>query len=121
MAKNPPANAEGITDVGSVPGLGRSPGGGHGNPFQYSCLENLMDRGAWWATIHSVTNSQTQLKDTRTCSDSYSFIRLFVQQILIENIQNSRPFSRFQEFTSEQNRQRFLTSWDLHYIVGGGD
>ena len=44
------------------PGLGRSPGGGNGNPLQYSCLENPMDRGAWWATVHRVAKSQTQLK-----------------------------------------------------------
>ena len=50
-----------VGDLGSVPGLGRSPGGGHGNPFQYSCLENSMDRGAWRATVHGVTKSQTQL------------------------------------------------------------
>ena len=60
--KNPPANAGDIKDVCLNPGLERSPGGGHGNPLQYSCLENLMDRGAWWATVHRVTNSQTQLK-----------------------------------------------------------
>ena len=62
MAKNPPANAEGITDVGSVPGLGRSPGGGHGNPFQYSCLENLMDREAWQAVTYRITKSWACLK-----------------------------------------------------------
>ena len=50
-----------IKDPGFVPGSGRSPGGGHGNPLQYSCLENLMDRGTWWATVHRVTQSQTQL------------------------------------------------------------
>ena len=44
-------------DLGSTPGSGRSPGGGHGNPLQYSCLENPMDRGAWWATVHEVTES----------------------------------------------------------------
>ena len=47
---------------GSVPELGRSPGGGHGNPLQCSCLENFMDRGAWWATVHRVTKSRTQPK-----------------------------------------------------------
>ena len=52
VAKNPPANAGDRRDVGSIPGLGRSPGEGHGNPLQYSCLENPMDRGAWWATVH---------------------------------------------------------------------
>ena len=46
-------------DVGSVPGLARSPGGGHGSPLQYSCLENLMNRGAWWATVRGVAKSRT--------------------------------------------------------------
>ena len=57
MGKNTPANAGDVRDLGSVPGLGRSPGGGHGNPFQCSCLENLMDRGAWRAKVQSVTKS----------------------------------------------------------------
>ena len=48
-------------DPGSIPGLGRSPQEGHGNPLQYTCLENSMDRGPWWATVHEVTKSQTQL------------------------------------------------------------
>ena len=60
--KNPPANAGDVRDAGSIPGSGRSPGGGHGNPFQYSCLENPMDRGAWGPTFQRVTKSQTQLK-----------------------------------------------------------
>ena len=51
MGKNLPANSE---DVGSIPGSGRSPGGGHGIPLQYSCLENSMDRGAWWAIVHEI-------------------------------------------------------------------
>ena len=50
-------------DLGSIPGSGRSPGEGNGNPLQYSCLENLMDRGAWWATVHGVTKSRTWLSD----------------------------------------------------------
>ena len=52
-----------VGDPGSLPGLGRSPGGGNDNPLQYSCLENSMDRGAWWAIVHEVTKSQTQLSD----------------------------------------------------------
>ena len=55
VVKNPPANAGDIRDVGSIPGSGRSPGGVHSSPLQYSCLENPMDRGASWATAHSVT------------------------------------------------------------------
>ena len=62
MVKNLPANAGDIRDVGSIPGLGRSPGRGHGNPLQYSCLENPMDREAWQATVLGVTKSQTWLK-----------------------------------------------------------
>ena len=49
--------------MGSIPGSGRSPGGGHGNSLQYSCLENSMGRRAWWATVHSVTKNRTQLND----------------------------------------------------------
>ena len=60
MVKNPPANAG---DTDSIPELKRSPGEGNGNPLQYSCLENSMDRRAWWATVHRVAKSQTQLND----------------------------------------------------------
>jgi len=59
VPKNPPANAINIRDAGSVSGLGRSLGGGHGNPLQYFCLENPMDRGAWWAIVHGITKSWT--------------------------------------------------------------
>ena len=59
VVKNPPTNAGDIRDMGLIPGLGRSPRGGHGNPLQYSCLENPMDRGAWRAMVHGVTKSQT--------------------------------------------------------------
>ena len=52
--KNLPASAGDTRDTGSISGLGRSPGGGNGNPLQYSCLENTMDRGAWWATVYGV-------------------------------------------------------------------
>ena len=54
MIKNPPAKAGDTKDAGSIPGWGRSPGGGNGNPLQHSCLENSMDRGAWRATVHGV-------------------------------------------------------------------
>ena len=57
MVKNPPANAGDVGDVGSIPGSGRSPGEGNDNPLQYSCLENLMDGAAWWATVHEVAKS----------------------------------------------------------------
>ena len=60
--KNLPASAGDVGDLGSIPGSGRSPAGGHGNPLQYSCLENPMDRGGWWAAVHGVTKSQAQQK-----------------------------------------------------------
>ena len=59
VAKNLPANSENMREAGSILGSGRSHGGGHGNPLQYSCLENAMDRGAWWATVYRVTKNQT--------------------------------------------------------------
>ena len=60
-AKEPTCQCRRHRDSGWIPGSGRSPGGGHGNPLQYSCLENSMDRGAWWATAYRVTKSQTRL------------------------------------------------------------
>ena len=62
MVKNPPAKAGDVRDMGLIPGLEGSSGGGHGCLLQYSCLENPMDRGAWQATVHSVTKSQTALE-----------------------------------------------------------
>ena len=59
MVKNLPAKAGATGDLGSIPGSGRSPGGGNGNPLQCSCLGNLMDRGAWQAMVHGITKSRT--------------------------------------------------------------
>ena len=70
-------------DPGSIPGLGRSPGEGNGNPFQYSCLENPMDGGAWWATVHGVAKSQTRL--------SYFFFLSFF--IFLAALNNKNLFS----------------------------
>ena len=58
MVKNLPGSAEDVRDLGSIPGSGRCPGGGHGSPLQYSCLEKPMDRGARWVTVHSVRKSR---------------------------------------------------------------
>ena len=71
--KNPPANAG---DAGSVLELGRSPGEGNGNPLQYPCLEKSMDRGAWWATAHGDTKSQTQLRDWHT---THTYLSVHIQ------------------------------------------
>ena len=62
MVRNPPTNIGDIREVVSIPGLGRFSGGGHGNPLQYSCLENPMDRGAWPTTVHGIAKIQTRLK-----------------------------------------------------------
>ena len=62
VVTNPPVNAGGVRGVGLIPRLGRSSGGGNGNSLQYSCLEDPMDRGAWWAMVHTVAKSWTQLK-----------------------------------------------------------
>ena len=59
VVKNLPANAGDIRDSGLIPGSGRSPGGGQDDPLHYSCLENPIDRGTWWALVHSITKSQT--------------------------------------------------------------
>ena len=70
-------------DLGLIPGSGRSPGGGHGNPLQYSCLENPMDRGAWWATVHGVTKSQTRLINyTRVYTHTHRLPRTGLKTIL---------------------------------------
>ena len=61
MVNNLPANTGDAGDIGLIPGFGRCPGGGNGNPFQYSCLENSMSSGAWWTAVYGVAESQTQL------------------------------------------------------------
>ena len=68
VVKNSPANPGDTRDAGSIPRLGKSPGGGNGNALQYSCPENPMDRAAWWATVHQVAKSQTGLKRLNTHS-----------------------------------------------------
>ena len=84
-----PASAGSLRDMGSIPGSGRPPGGGNGSPLQYSFLENPMDRGAWQATVHRVTKSQTQLKllaCTHT-SGTYSDI--------LYSMFSKKPFTQF--------------------------
>ena len=81
--KNPPDNAEDIRNVGSITGRGRSPGEGHGNPLQYSCLENPMDIGAWRVTIHRVSKSQTQLKQLNTTHVYFKWIYLVQESYVL--------------------------------------
>ena len=61
VIRNPPASAGDARNESSIPGSGRSPGGGHSNPLQYSCLENSMDRGPWWTIVHGVAKNRTCL------------------------------------------------------------
>ena len=84
VVENPPTNAGDIRDAGLIPESGGSPGGGHGNPLQYSCLENPMDRGAWWATTCKFAKSWTPLKWLSTHAQSSTsparrpFIGIFI-------------------------------------------
>ena len=82
MVKNSPVHAEDLRDMGSIPGLGRSLGGGQGNPLQYLCLENPIDRGVWWATVLGVAKSQTQLKQlsSHTCNNLESLAKIFASK-----------------------------------------
>ena len=89
VVKNPLANVGDIRDVGSIPGSGRSPGEGIGNPLRYSCLENPIDRGAWWAAIFGVTQSQTQLK--RLSSSSSSGSNYLAQETLVRSLGQEDP------------------------------
>ena len=77
MGKEPDAGD--LRDVVSIPGLGRSPGGGHGNPLQYSCLKKPTDIGAWWATVHKVARSWTRLK----CLSTHAFTGNYIQYLVI--------------------------------------
>ena len=93
VVKNLPANAGVVREAGFIPGSGRSPGGGHGNPLQYSCLENPMVRGAWWATIYRVVKSWTRLKQLSTlCLWAYEFPR-DIEQLSCSMIRSGNPFS----------------------------
>ena len=78
MAKNLPASAGEIRDMGSIPDLGSSPGRGHANPLQYSCLENPINRGVWRAAVYSVSKSRTRLK----CLHDYQHLLLLKQHSL---------------------------------------
>ena len=75
MVKNLPANADEVRDADLIPGSGRSPEEGNGIPLQYSCLGNPIDRGAWWATVHGVAKSQTQLKQLSMHAETLQLFR----------------------------------------------
>ena len=72
VVKNPPASAGDTGDAGSIPGWGRSPGVGNGNPLQYSCLRNPMDRGVWRATVHGVTTESGTTEQLSACTHTHT-------------------------------------------------
>ena len=131
VIKNPRADAGDARDAGSIPGLGRSLGGGHGNPLQYSCLENPMDRGAWRATVHGVAQSCTLLKwhsmhavfqilwrlrcsvDIKhcifKCTHSHSWRVCFEAEVWTSGWNFSPTFSVFKLCLYYCNNQRFLS------------
>ena len=110
VVKNPPTNEGDIRDSGSVPGSRRSPGGGQGSPLQCPCLENPMERGTWWSTVHRVTKSWTQLKQLsmyacmlkmQVCPWSTKWSRAKANRILPRECtgHSKHPFSTTQEKT----------------------
>ena len=85
VVNNLPANAGDRREVGLIPGRGRSPGGGNHNPLRYSCLENPMDRGAWWATVHRVVKSWILLKQFSTPFKEQTFFFFFDKKFFLKN------------------------------------
>ena len=102
MVKNQPVNAGDERDAGLIPGSGRSPGGEHGNPLQCSCLENPMDRKAWWATVHRLTENQTELKQLSTqtyLSTADEFLRFCLsEKVFIPPLLSEDNFVAFRIF-----------------------
>ena len=110
-----PANARDIRDAGLIPGLGRSPGGGHGNPLQYSYLENPKDRGAWRAAVHRLTKSRTWLKRQHSHAHSRRYSRMYIYWLCKESLtvkslmHNNDPFFKRYSWFS-------MLCWFLLYV-----
>ena len=86
LAQNPPNSARDVRETGLIPELRRSPGEGHGNPLQCSCMENPMDRGAWWTLVHRVPKSQTRLKLLGIHTAHHGIKNCFLPTPQIQNI-----------------------------------
>ena len=110
VVKNSPASVGRIRDVGLITGLGRSPGGENGNPLQYSCLENSMDKGAWQATVPGIAKSRTRL------SDYHSFHPIKAEYIFLSNACAS--FTKTDHILSRRNISTNLKEMiNIWYIV----
>ena len=106
VVKNPPASTGDIGDLSLIPVLGRSLGGGHGNPLQYSCLGNPMDRGAWWTIVHGVTESNTteETQHTHTHSHEWGMLATMVTMGLV-------PSGQSEMFQSENQKLGSSNEW----------
>ena len=103
-------------DSGSIPGLGRSPGGGHGNPLQYSCLRNLMVRGAWQATVHGVTPDLDMTEHTVILSNMDSPEHKMSRKEARENLNTASPFAE-----SQNNRQNQTMVLLVRMLINFGE
>ena len=111
VVRNLPANAGDLRDAGLIPGLGRAPGGGHGSPLQFSCLENHHGRGAWRATVHGVTKSQTGLKwlsrqSQRKWPELDNII--FLKCVYVQNLNIKGKVNMNKQLKSQQCKQTTL-------------
>ena len=125
MLKNPPANGGDARDEGSIPGWGRSPEVGNGNPLQYSCLENSMDRGAWRATVHGASKYRTQLTNwAHTCPWFKANLKGRLEQALHTRLKHSFPVRRSIRLTPPAACLRSGESWghpfsrSTHHLPG---
>ena len=113
VIKNLLANAADISDVGSIPGSGRSPGGEHGNPLQYSCLENPMDRGTWHDMVHRVAKSRTRLKQLSIHFFIHYFPFLSMASETLQLFKGQHPHTHLELIS--------LSLWQLVYTSKGTD
>ena len=112
------ASACNAGDLGSIPGLGRSPGEGNGNPLQYSCLENPMDGGAWWATVHGVAKSQIRLRDfTFTLSILWHCLSLGLElKLTFSSPVATAEFSKFAGILSAALSQHHVLGFEISQL-----
>ena len=110
VINNPPANAGDTGGVGSIPGSGRSPGVGNGNSLQYSCLGNSMDREAWWATVHGMANSWTQLSNFHSLFMYICYIPLHLA-LLSEKMQKANFF------ICSQDKKYLIVFWNSLKLI----